>query len=138
MGHIASIDVVSGSGPEADLLAVGCFEDEAPTVDGWSEESRRAVERLAARARFKGAEQQWGQTEAGPGGPVVALYGLGARHDFTWTKLVRWLGRAADDARHGGEQRPSVAVNPHAQDDAAPSSRFRDARNGAHYQHHLV
>ena len=134
MGHIASIDVVSGSGPEADLLAVGCFEDEAPTVDGLSEESRRAVERLAARAGFKGAEEQWGQTEAGPGGPVVALYGLGARHDFTWTKLVRWLGRAADDARHGGERRLAVALPRHAETSGPAAGRILRAMALAVYR----
>jgi len=134
MGHIASIDVISGSGPEADLLAVGCFEDEAPTVDGLSEESRRAVERLAARAGFKGAEEQWGQTEAGPGGPVVALYGLGARHDFTWTKLVRWLGRAADDARHGGERRLAVALPRHAETSGPAAGRILRAMALAVYR----
>ena len=123
MGHIASIDVVSGSGPEADLLAVGCFEDEAPTVDGLSEESRRAVERLAARAGFKGAEEQWGQTEAGPGGPVVALYGLGARHDFTWTKLLRWLGKAVEEARQGGLRRLTAVLPAHAETSGPAAGR---------------
>ncbi|HEX3554112.1 MAG TPA: M17 family peptidase N-terminal domain-containing protein, partial [Thermoanaerobaculia bacterium] len=124
MGHIASIDVVSGNDPGAGLLAVGCFEDEAPAGDALSEESRRAVQRLAARAGFKGAEEQRGQTEAGPDGPVVAVYGLGARRDFTWTKLLRWLGRAAEDARHGGERHLAVALPAHAETSGPAAGRI--------------
>src|SRR4051794_33648452 len=102
MGHIASIHVVSGSRPEADLLAVGCFEGEPPAVDGLTEGGRKALERLAARSGFKGGEEQWGQTEEGPDGPVVALYGLGPRGEFNGSKLRCWITRAAEDARHGG------------------------------------
>src|SRR5258706_15611802 len=115
MGHIASIDVVSGSRLEADLLTAGCFEGEAPAVDGLNEEGRRALERLAARAGFKGAEEQRGQTEAGPGGPVVSLYGLGERRDFTYPKLVAWIGRLSDEARHAGQPQVAVPLPPHTE-----------------------
>ncbi|HEX4966794.1 MAG TPA: leucyl aminopeptidase [Thermoanaerobaculia bacterium] len=124
MGYIAAIDVVSAAMPEAERLAVGCFEGEAPAADGWEEESRRAVERLAARSGFKGGEEQWGQTEVAPGGTIVALYGLGARRDFTWAKLLRWLHRAADDARHGGERRLTVALPPHRETSAPAAGRI--------------
>ena len=103
-------------------------------MDGLSEEGRRAVQRLAARAGFKGAEEQWGQTEAGPDGPVVALYGLGARRDFTWTKLQRWLGRAVDDARHGGERRLALALPPHAETSGPAAGRILRAMALAVYR----
>ncbi|HSS51478.1 MAG TPA: leucyl aminopeptidase [Thermoanaerobaculia bacterium] len=124
MGHIASIDVVSGSRLDADLLAVGCFENEAPAVDGLTGEGRLAVERLAARAGFKGAEEQRGQTEAGPGGPVVGLYGLGARRDFTYPKLVAWAGRLSEEARHGGERRVVVSLPAHPETSGAAAGRI--------------
>jgi leucyl aminopeptidase len=123
MGHIASIDVVSGSRVDAGFLAVGCFEGEAPTVDGLGEEGRRALERLAARTGFKGAEEQRGQTEAGPGGPVISLYGLGARRDFTFSRLVAWVGRLSDEARHAGERQVAVALPPHAETSGAAAGR---------------
>jgi leucyl aminopeptidase len=134
MGQIASIDVVSGSRLDSDLLAVGCFEGEAPAVDGLNEEGRKAVERLAARAGFKGAEEQRGQTEAGPGGPVVALYGLGARRDFNYTKLSTWLGRLTEDARHGGEQRVAVALPTHAETSGTAAGRILRAMALAPYR----
>jgi leucyl aminopeptidase len=134
MGHIASIDVVAGSRLDSDLLAVGCFEGEAPAVDGLHEEGRRAVERLAARAGFKGAEEQRGQTEAGPDGLVVALYGLGDRRDFTYTKLSAWLGRLTEDARHGGERRVAVALPVHAETSAAAAGRILRAMALAPYR----
>ncbi|MEA2601627.1 MAG: leucyl aminopeptidase [Acidobacteriota bacterium] len=124
MGHIASIHVVSGDSPEADLLAVGCFEGEAPAVDGLSAGGRQALERLAARPGFKGGEEQWGQTEEGSGGPVVALYGLGARQEFTGSKLQRWLARATEDARHGGQRRLTLAPPVHAETAGAAAGRI--------------
>jgi leucyl aminopeptidase len=124
MGHIASIDVVSGSGLEADFLAAGCFEGETPTVDGLNEQGRRALERLAARAGFKGREEQRGQTEAGAEGPVVALHGLGARRDFTYSKLLAWLCRLTEEARQGGERRVAVALPAHAETAGAAAGRI--------------
>jgi leucyl aminopeptidase len=134
MGHIASIDVVSGSRMDAGLLAVGCFEGEAPTVDGLNEESRRALERLVARAGFKGGEEQRGQTEAGPGGPVVSLYGLGERRDFTYPKLVAWIGRLSDEARHAGERQAAVALPPHEETSGAAAGRILRALALAPYR----
>ncbi|HEV8582938.1 MAG TPA: leucyl aminopeptidase [Thermoanaerobaculia bacterium] len=113
MGQLAEIHVVSAARPEADLLAVGCFEGEAPAVDGLEEASRRAAERLAARGGWRGKEEQVAQTEARPDGPVVSLYGLGARGDFSFQKLARWLNRAAEDARQGGARRVAVVLPAH-------------------------
>jgi len=124
MGHIASIDVVSGSRLEADLVTAGCFEGEAPAVDGLSDEIGSALGRLAARAGFKGAEEQRGQTEAGPGGPVVALHGLGARRDFTYSKLVTWLCRLTEEARHGGQRRVAVVLPAHGETSGAAAGRI--------------
>lgn len=134
MGHIASIDVVSGSGLEADYLAVGCFEGETPTVDGLNEEGRRAVQRLASRPGFKGGEEQRGQTEAGPDGPVVSLYGLGARRDFTYATLGTWLCRVNEEARQGGERRVAVALPAHAETSGAAAGRILRAMALAPYR----
>ena len=94
MGELGSIHVVPAGRPEADLLAVGCFEKESPPVDGMEEGIRRAVERLAARPGWKGKEEQAAQTDAGADGPVVSLHSLGCRQDLTAAKLSRWLYRA--------------------------------------------
>src|SRR5436305_9831379 len=105
MEEFGSVHVVPAGQPEADRLAVGCLEGEAPAVDGMEEGVRGAVERLAARSGWKGKDEQFAQTEAGPGGPVVSLYGLGARQDLTYGKIARWLHRAADEARQAGARR---------------------------------
>jgi leucyl aminopeptidase len=115
MGELGSIHVVSAGRPDADLLAVGCFEGEAPAVDGMDEGIRRAVERLASRPGWKGKEEQRAQTEAGPEGPVVSLHGLGCRQDLTFPRLCRWLYRAAEEARQGGTRRFAAVLPPHAE-----------------------
>ncbi|HEV2846784.1 MAG TPA: leucyl aminopeptidase [Thermoanaerobaculia bacterium] len=113
MGHIGMVQVVSADRPEADLLAVGCFEGEAPAVDGLEGENRRAAERLASRSGWKGKEDQTVQTEAGPEGPIVSLHGLGSRNEFNFAKLSRWLYRAAEEARQAGARRFTVVLPAH-------------------------
>ncbi len=124
MRELASVHVVTAEGPEADLLAVGCFEGEGlHAVSGLEEGSRKALERLAARGGFKGKEEQLAQTDAGPGGPVVSAYGLGARRDFSFSKLARWLTRAAEDARQSGALRLTVLLPPHPETSGPSAAR---------------
>lgn len=124
MGYIAAIGVVSGDRLEADHLAVGSFEGETPTVDGLAEGSRRAVERLAARSGWRGHEEQWRQTDGDSGGPVITLYGLGSREDFTFPRAARWLCRAAEDARYAGARRLAVALPAHAETTGRAAGRI--------------
>jgi len=120
---MASVHVVTAERPEGDLLAAGCFEGEAPAVDGLEEASRKAVQRLAARGGWKGRDEQAMQTEAGPDGPVVSLYGLGSRKDFSFQKLSRWLARAAEDARQAGTRRLTVVLPAHAETSGPAAGR---------------
>jgi leucyl aminopeptidase len=115
MGELGSVYVVPAGRPEADLLAVGCLEGEAPVVAGLEEGARLAVERLAARGGWKGRDEQRAQTEGGPGGPVVSLYGLGERRELSYAKVCRWLRRAADEARQSGAARLAVVLPDHAE-----------------------
>jgi leucyl aminopeptidase len=124
MRELGSIHVVPAGRPEADLLAVGCFEGEAPEVAGLEEANRQAVGRLAARQGWRGKEDHLAQTEAGAGGPVVSLYGLGARKDFTYPKLAHWLCRLAEDARQGGARRLTAALPAHAETSGAAAGRL--------------
>ena len=123
MGRIGTVHVVSAERPEADLLAVGCFEGEAPVVNGLEGETRRAVERLAARGGWKGKEEQAVQTEAGPDGPIVSLHGLGSRNDFNFGKLGRWLYRVADEARQAGARRLTVVLPAHEETSGRAAGR---------------
>jgi leucyl aminopeptidase len=123
MTELAPVHVVSAEGSDADFLVVGCFEGETPTADGLAEGSRRAVERLAARGGWRGKDEQVMQTEAGPEGPVVSLYGLGARQEFSFNRLARWLFRAAEDARQGGFRRLAVLLPPHPETTGAAAGR---------------
>ncbi|HSU84659.1 MAG TPA: leucyl aminopeptidase [Thermoanaerobaculia bacterium] len=129
MGELGSIHVVPAGRPDADLLAVGCFEGEAPAVDAMEEGIRRAAGRLASRPGWKGREEQWAQTEAegapGAGGEsrVVSLYGLGPRQDFTFAALSRWLHKAVEEARQGGLRRLTAVLPPHAETSGPAAGR---------------
>jgi leucyl aminopeptidase len=124
MGDFGSIHVVPAGRPEADFMAVGCLEGEIPSLDGLEEGIRRAVERLAARGGWKGKDEQLAQTEAGPDGPVVTLYGLGAGKDLSFARLARWLGRAAEDARQGGARRLAVLLPAHPETSGRAAGRL--------------
>ena len=133
MGVLGSLHVVPAGRPDADLLAVGCFEGEAPTVDAMAEEIRRAAGRLASRPGWKGKEEQWAQTEVagapgapgaeGGGGPVVSLHGLGPRESFTFAGLSRWLQKAAEEARQGGLRRLTAVLPAHAETSGPAAGR---------------
>jgi leucyl aminopeptidase len=113
MMDVASVYVASPDQPEAGFLIAGCFEGEPPAVDGLPEAVRGALGRLAARPGWDGRDEQVVETDAGPDGPVVCLYGLGPRQELTPGKLGRWLTRAADEARIGGLKHLVVLLPSH-------------------------
>jgi leucyl aminopeptidase len=122
MTEIASILVAPRERPEADLLALGCFEGEAPGAEGLEEGFRGAVERLAGRAGWKGREEQVLYAEARPGGSTVALHGLGPRKDFGFARLSRWFGRVSEGAQANGQQRFAVVLPPHEETRGEPAA----------------
>ncbi|MDP9120477.1 MAG: hypothetical protein M3O15_03785, partial [Acidobacteriota bacterium] len=79
MAEIASVVVAPRGELDTELLVVGCLQDERPEVSAVPESARRAALRMAERSGWKGREEQLAQTDAGPEGPVVSLYGLGPR-----------------------------------------------------------
>jgi leucyl aminopeptidase len=110
-----SLTVVGRGNLEGDLLAVGCFEGEAPATSGLVEEARVALVRLAGREGFLGKEEQVLETEVVPGGAVIALHGLGPRAELTFARLARWLARVAEAAKSKGVAHAGVVVPPHAE-----------------------
>jgi leucyl aminopeptidase len=112
MLELGSIDVVPAGRPDADLLAIGCLEGEAPAADGLEEGVRQAVARIAARG-WKGKEEQLAQSDGGAGAAVVSLYGLGLRQELSYGKIVRWLQRAVDEARQHGVARLTLVLPAH-------------------------
>jgi leucyl aminopeptidase len=134
MGVLGSIHVVPAGRPDADLLAVGCFEGEAPTADAMEEEIRRSVGRLASRPGWKGKEEQWAQTEAASGGPVVSLHGLGPRESFTFAGLSRWFQKAAEEARQGGLRRLAAVLPAHAETSGPAAGRVLRALSLSGYR----
>ena len=134
MGELASIHVVPAERPEADLLAVAAFEGETPAPDGLEAGLRQALERLAGRGGWRGRDEQVAQTEAGSAGPVVSLYGLGARPDLSWGRLARWLCRAAEEARQAGARRLTVALPTHPETSGAAAGRLLRTLSLASYR----
>jgi len=124
MMEIPSLLLADGGRADAELLAIGCFQDAAPELEALPEEVRRAALGIAARSGWKGREEQVGQAAAGAPGQVVALYGLGAAGELSFTKLARWLGRVAEDARTGGVRRLGVVLPRHAETTGAAAARI--------------
>jgi leucyl aminopeptidase len=128
MTDIASVHVAARERPEADLVAVGCFEGERPQLDGGLADGvRRTAEQLAGRPGWRGKEEQLAQNETAPGGPVVSLHGLGSRKDFSFNRLARWLWRAAEETRAAGLRRLAVVLPEHAETAAAAAGRIARA-----------
>ncbi|HYU35409.1 MAG TPA: leucyl aminopeptidase [Thermoanaerobaculia bacterium] len=121
MTDVASVVVVAREHPETDLVLAGCFEREAPDVEGLPHEVSSAVERLAARGGWTGKDDQVAQAEV-PGGPVVSLFGLGKRNDFSFQKLARWISRASEHARVGGDRRRMFLLPRHGETTGAPAA----------------
>jgi leucyl aminopeptidase len=121
MTDVASVVVARRDQVETDLILAGCFEKEGPDVEGVSAEVRAALERLAARSGWKGSDDQAAQAEI-PGGPAVALFGLGERKDFTFQRLSKWIGRASDHAVASGNRRRTFLLPPHAETTGAPAA----------------
>lgn len=121
MTDVASVVVARRDEPETDLILAGCFEKEAPEVDGVSKDVGVALKRLAARAGWTGKDDQIVQTEL-PGGTVLSLFGLGERKDFTFQRLSKWIYRAADHARARGDRRRLFLLPRHAETAGAPAA----------------
>src|SRR5689334_13698170 len=113
MGVLGSLHVVPAERPDADLLAVGCFEGEAPTVGAMAEEGSWAVGRTASRPGWKGDEEQWAPSQGSSAGRVASLHALRRRESFTFPGLCRWLQKAAEEARQGGLRRLTVGLPIH-------------------------
>ncbi len=122
MTELASLVVVPRGRVEGDLVVTGCFEGEAPDLEGTEGELRSALERLAGRNGWKGKDEQVAQTDAGAGGPLVALYGLGKRADWTFQALAAWTARVAEDARLGGVRRMTVLLPRDAETTGGPAA----------------
>jgi leucyl aminopeptidase len=123
MTGIPSLRVAADGRSDAELLAVGCLQGEAPEVDALPEELRRAVLGVASRPGWKGRDEQVGQAGGAPqGGPVVSLYGLGAAGELGFAKLARWFGRVAEDARIAAVRRLAVVLPRHAETTGATAA----------------
>jgi leucyl aminopeptidase len=103
MADVASIVVVPrGEQEDGELVVAGCFEGEAPDVEGAGEAVREAARRLGRRAGWQGRDDQVAQGEIGHDQGTLAVYGLGERRDLTFPRLRRWFARAAEAAAGAG------------------------------------
>jgi len=102
MVDIAAVSVVPRDQADADLIVAGCFEGEEPAVEGAADSVRAAALRMAGRPGWIGRDERIAAAEILPGGPVLSLYGLGKRGDFSFLRLTRWFYRAAEAARGAG------------------------------------
>jgi leucyl aminopeptidase len=145
MGEGEALNLSGREGPPADWLVVGCLEGEAPiagvtgapdtgSAGDLGAEVTAALARLAGRPGWRGSDEQTAQTEAGPAGTVVSLFGLGAAADFSYPKLTRWLGRALEEARQGGARQALVVLPRHAETAGEAAERVLRAAALATYR----
>ena len=95
-----------------ELIVAGCFEGEAPDVDGAGEAVREAAAAPGRPRRLDRAGRPGRPAEIGPAG-VLTVYGLGKRGDLTFPRLRRWFARAAEAA--GGAGRATFVLPRHAE-----------------------
>jgi leucyl aminopeptidase len=126
MADVLSVDVVSrGNQDGAELIVLGAFEGEAPELDGFGEDVRAAVARLAGRPGWKGRDEQSAQTDLGVGaggGTVIALSGLGKRDDLSPVRMAGWISRAAELAKSNGFRHALLVPPRHAETEGGPAA----------------
>jgi leucyl aminopeptidase len=126
MAEALSVDVVSrgnyGQLGPADLIVLGSFEEEAPDVEGLSEDVRSAVQRLAGRPGWMGRDEQSAQTDLGAEGPVIALSGLGKRSDLSPVRMAAWISRAGELAKSNGFRHALFVLPRHAETEGGPAA----------------
>lgn len=128
MSELVQIEIASGAFPEGEILLVGCFEGEEPSVTGLPEEIGRAVTRAAARNGFEGREKQ--SVESGAEGlavGAVVVQGLGKREELEARKLVAWIDRGLEGLRINGVERAVWAL-PDCAETRGPASAERISR----------
>lgn len=106
MTELVQVEIAAGALPEAEVLVVGCFEGEEPTLPDVGDELARAVARGVARPGFSGREQQAVEVTVDGGPiPVVALHGLGKRDELDFRGLGIWIDRVLETLRTNGVTR---------------------------------
>ncbi|MDH3744592.1 MAG: leucyl aminopeptidase [Acidobacteriota bacterium] len=97
-----------------DLFILGCFEREAPAAGSLPGRIASAARSVAARKGFRGRAGQLSHTAtSAPGGPSVAVWGLGKRSEFTGRDLTTFVRRAARRAGKDGYSRALFLVPEH-------------------------
>jgi leucyl aminopeptidase len=106
MPELVQVAIAAGGVPEVEVLVVGCFEGERPSIPDLPDELARAVARGAARPGFTGREKQAVEVTVDGGRvPVVALHGLGKREELDFRKLGQAIERALETLRSNGVER---------------------------------
>ncbi len=113
MAELLDVRLAGERALTADLLAVGCWQGEAPTVAGLGSAVARVV-RAAARRRSWRAEPDQLQRLGGAGGVGrIVLLGLGPRGGIDPARLTAFLRRALEEARQSDERVLAVALPEH-------------------------
>jgi leucyl aminopeptidase len=113
MGELPTLVVGGGDRLAAGLLIVGCCEGASPETADLGAAAAAAVGRLAARPGWAGRDKQRLEADAGEGGPVVALHGLGPPAELTARKVADWLERAVQEAEINGHERVAFVLPDH-------------------------
>lgn len=103
MSENSFLSIAAPGKVEADLLVIGCCEEEAPPIEGLPGDVTTAIGRLTSRAGWKGEEKQY--VESVPdGGSVgaIGLLGMGARQELDARRIQRWISLAVEKAQHAG------------------------------------
>jgi len=125
------LSIVEPGDVQADLLVIGCFENEAPPLDGLAGPVAAAARRLAERTGWKGGDKQYVETAPGEGPvAVVGLQGLGARGELDVRRSLRWICRRVEWAQNAGIAHLALRL-PAADTTLGPAAAERVARTAA-------
>jgi leucyl aminopeptidase len=113
MADLLEVRLATGRALAADVLAVGCWEGEAPGVAGLGAAVARAVRAAARQRSWRGEADQLRRTGGAGGVGRVVLLGLGKREEFDGPRSMGFLRRALEEARQNDDAVLALALPEH-------------------------
>ena len=97
----------------ADLVVVGCFENESCELPTASKELQEALATAMKRRGFDGSSKRVTEESLDRGRRGLAVVGLGGREGLDAQKFAEWLDRALSLGRQHGARKLAIVFPEH-------------------------